>query len=96
MSRINKSKRYFLIPLGHYADSDGASSCTICPAGSECSDATLSPVQCLAGTYSASGAVVCTACATGITSPNFASHNSLHPLIDNVYDPQFISDMQVH
>ncbi len=50
---------------GYYADSPGASSCTKCPGGSECSDPKVAPKQCSAGTYSADAAMSCPVCATG-------------------------------
>lgn len=39
-----------------------AGTCTNCPAGSQCSDPTVSPVQCLAGTYAIAGSKSCTSC----------------------------------
>ena len=55
---------------GQYADSAGSSSCTPCPAGSECSDPTIAPVQCLAGTYAGANSVACTACPSGTMGLN--------------------------
>lgn len=41
-------------PSGYYADSTGAITCTICPAGFECPDPTVSPVACGSGEVSTS------------------------------------------
>lgn len=51
-------------PGGEYQSSSGQTSCTQCPAGSECSDPTTA-TQCTAGHYAPAGSVNCTACATG-------------------------------
>ena len=37
---------------GYYADSTGSTTCTICPAGSQCADPTVSPVSCSTGEVS--------------------------------------------
>lgn len=42
----------FQCPSGYYADSTGSAICTICPAGSECSDPAVSPVACSSGQVS--------------------------------------------
>lgn len=36
-------------PSGYYADTTGKITCTICPAGSSCSDPTVAPVACSSG-----------------------------------------------
>lgn len=36
-------------PTGYYADTTGKATCTICPAGSSCSDPTVAPVACPSG-----------------------------------------------
>ena len=41
--------------VGTYADSDGLSSCTSCPAGFSCLDVAASPAACMSGYYSLGG-----------------------------------------
>ena len=50
---------------GEYQNSAGQTNCDDCPAGSECSDPTVSPVSCDPGTYSAVKSTTCTQCGTG-------------------------------
>ena len=55
----------FQCPSGTYATGTGNTACTTCPAGSECSDPTVAPVACSAGTTSSAGATSCEACPAG-------------------------------
>jgi hypothetical protein len=54
----------------------GQSSCTVCPAGYQCNDPSISPVLCLAGTYATAGSKVCSSCALG-TYSNGMDHTLL-------------------
>ena len=57
-----KKKMYIFI--GYYSLS-GASICTICSAGDNCSNPAVAPTPCTAGTYSNQGDSGCTNCAAG-------------------------------
>ena len=50
--------------VGYYS-SAGASTCTICSAGDDCSNPAVAPTQCAAGTYSNQGDSGCTICPAG-------------------------------
>lgn len=55
-------------PLGHYS-LEGASNCTECPAGFQCSSRSSTPVACRPGTFSVTAATNCTSCAPGYYCP---------------------------
>jgi hypothetical protein len=50
---------------GNYTATTGKATCHICPAGSQCSNPAISPVQCEVDQYSEAGKVSCTTCADG-------------------------------
>ena len=52
-------------PDGEYQDNPGETACLSCTAGHECSNKTLSPVQCDAGYYAPERSLSCTLCPTG-------------------------------
>jgi hypothetical protein len=52
-------------PTGHWSPLGAQAFCTPCPAGSSCSDASVPPVPCAAGFYSAGMATGCTQCPAG-------------------------------
>jgi hypothetical protein len=54
--------------VGFYS-STGASTCTICSAGNDCSNPAVAPPQCAAGTYSNQGDSGCTICPAGKPIP---------------------------
>ena len=54
--------------VGYYR-SAGASTCTICSAGNDCSNPAVAPTQCAAGTYSNQGDSGCTICPAGKSIP---------------------------
>ena len=59
-----------LIPL---TSSTGSSTCTICPAGSECATLSADPVACGADSAAAAGSIACTQCDPG-TAVTSADH----------------------
>jgi hypothetical protein len=50
---------------GHYSES-GASNCSVCPGGKDCSSGVGAPSDCVGGQYSVQGDAGCTNCPTGI------------------------------
>lgn len=56
---------HIVCPNGEYQDSTGKTTCIDCTAGHECSDPTVAPVECLAGTSAAAKSTECTQCQTG-------------------------------
>lgn len=63
-------EEYKPCPSGYYNSSASELLCTICPAGSYCSDATIGPTACADGFYSFLGMTECVKCPPGWECPN--------------------------
>ena len=53
-----------------YYSLGGVENCIPCPAGNECSDSSLAPVECTSGTYANNASIACTSCDAGYKCPS--------------------------